>query len=231
MQIDEPSPQRDTRTQRQRDRAKLWRAVNITLFSVLVLCAVYFIAQPKLNIAAWTVMPHSPHSWLGLLTAPLLHGSIEHLAANCISLLILLPLALITYPRASLWGLPFMWIGSGIGAWLLGEPGTHHLGASGVTHGLLFLMMTIGLIRRDRPSIAAALIAFLFYGGMLLTVLPQEAGVSWQAHMGGAIGGIIAGILLRNVDPRSAPRRYSYEDEPEPDEFLGMPIEKHERHD
>ena len=106
MQIHEPSPQRDTRTQRQRDRAKLWRALNITLFSVLLLCVVYFMIQPKLNIAAWTVEPHSPHSWLGILTAPLLHGSVEHLAANCISLLILLPLALVTYPRASLWGLP-----------------------------------------------------------------------------------------------------------------------------
>ena len=218
MQVHEPTPTPDSKSQRAADSRKFRRAVNISLLSIIVLMLVYFVVQPKLNVPAWTVTPHSPHSWLGLLTAPLLHGSVEHLFANCIALAILLPLALLVYPKATVRGMPLMWLGSGLGAYFLGAPDTHHLGASGVTHGLLFLIMTIGLIRRDRPSIAGALIAFLFYGGMLLTVLPQEPGVSWQSHMGGAIGGILAGILLRNADPRPAPRRYSYEDEPDPDD-------------
>jgi membrane associated rhomboid family serine protease len=218
MQVHEPGPFADTPTQRAADRRKFRRAINVTLATVLLLLAIYFGVQPHLNLAAWTVAPHSTQSLLGLLTAPLLHGSVEHVMANCIALCILLPLTLMVYPRATLRGLPLMWLGSGLGAWLLGTPGTHHLGASGVTHGLLFLVMTIGLIRRDRPSIAAALIAFLFYGGMLLTVLPQEAGVSWQSHLGGAIGGVLAGVLLRYSDPRPPRRRYAFEDESEPDD-------------
>lgn len=119
------------------------------------------------------------------------------------------------YPRATLRALPLLWLGSGLGAWLLGDAGSYHLGASGVTRELMFLVFTLGLLRRDRPSIAAGMIAFLFYGGMLLTVLPQEAGVSWQSHLGGAVGGILATCLFRHADPVPPRRRYSWELEEE----------------
>ncbi len=57
------------------------------------------------------------------------------------------------------------------------------------------------------------MIAFLLYGGMLLTVLPREAGVSWQSHLGGAIGGVLAAWLFRRRDPQAPRARYSWEDE------------------
>jgi membrane associated rhomboid family serine protease len=145
----------------------------------------------------------------------LLHGSPEHLGANAVSLLLLGTLAGTTYPRATLRALPLLWLGSGLGAWLLGQPGTHHLGASGLTHGLMFLLLGLGLLRRDRPAIAAAMIAFFLYGGMLLTVLPQEPGVSWQAHLGGALAGMLAAWLFRRSDPQAPRKRYSWELEEE----------------
>src|SRR3546814_6397137 len=64
------------------------------------------------------------------------------------------------------------------------------LGASGVTHGLGFMLFALGVLRRDRAAIAAGMIAFMFYGGMILTVLPREPGISWQAHLGGALAGL-----------------------------------------
>jgi hypothetical protein len=98
---------------------------------------------------------------------------------------------------------------------LLGAAGSYHLGASGLTHGLMFLVFTLGLLRRDRPSIAAAMIAFFLYGGMLLTVLPREAGVSWQAHLGGAVAGVVAAWLFRRSDPLPSRKKYSWEIEEE----------------
>jgi Rhomboid family len=145
----------------------------------------------------------------------LLHGSAEHLAANAASLLLLGTLSLAVYPRATVRALPLLWLGSGLGAWWLGAPGTYHLGASGVTHGLMFLVFVLGVLRRDRPSVAAAMIAFFLYGGMLLTVLPQEAGVSWQSHLGGAIGGVIAAVLWRHRDPLPPRKKYSWDLEDE----------------
>ena len=50
---------------------------------------------------------------------------------------------------------------------------------------------------------------------MLLTVLPQEAGISWQSHLGGALGGALSGWLFRNADPTPPRRKYSWELEEE----------------
>ena len=207
-------PRHDHEAQRKADRRRLLRAVNVSLGFVLVLILVYS-AQAGFDWSPFAVAPHELRGLPGLLTAPLLHGSVEHITANATSLLILGSLAGSVYPRATAWSLPFLWIGSGLGAWWLGEAGSHHLGASGVTHGLMFLLFTLGLLRRDHAAIAAGMIAFFFYGGMLLTVLPHEAGISWQSHLGGAVGGVIAALLFRRLDPALPRKRYSWEDEEE----------------
>ncbi|GAB2628393.1 rhomboid family intramembrane serine protease [Novilysobacter erysipheiresistens] len=215
MHLSDDAVPLDPHAQRAADRRRWLGAFNLSLAFVLVLCVV-FALQSSIDLRAWTVQPWSAAGLLGLIGAPLLHGSVEHIAANAISLLLLGTLAGGMYPRASARALPLMWLGSGLGAWLLGEAGSHHLGASGLTHGLMFLVFVLGLLRRDRPAIAAAMIAFFLYGGMLLTVFPREAGISWQAHLGGAIGGVIAAALWRRLDPQAPRRMYSWELEEEP---------------
>ena len=196
------------------DRSRLLRAFNLSFAFVFVLLVV-FVSQPAMDVRALAVAPGDIGQWAGLLAAPLLHGSPEHLGANAGALLILGTLAGAVYPKATLRALPLIWLGSGLGAWLLGEPGSRHLGASGLTHGLMFLVVVLGLRRRDRASIAAGMVCFLFYGGMLLTVLPHEPGISWQSHMGGAIGGLLAGLLWPRLDPLAPRQRYSWEEDEE----------------
>jgi len=204
----------DAEAQRQHDRRRLRRALNASLASVLLLAACFAI-QHGFDWRFLTVIPRHAEGLLGLLTAPLLHGSPQHILANGTAVLLLGTLAGTTYPKASLRALPLLWLGSGLGAWLLGEPGSHHLGASGVTHGLAFLVFVLGLLRRDRAAIAAGMLAFLFYGGMLLTILPREAGVSWESHLGGALAGVVAALLFRRVDPQPPKPKYSWEIEEE----------------
>ena len=201
-------------TQRRLDRQRLRRALNASLGFVLLLAACYA-AQQGFEFRSLTVTPHSAAGLLGLLTAPLLHGSLEHIVANSVAVLLLGTLAGTVYPQATLRALPLLWLGSGLGAWLLGQPGSHHLGASGVTHGLGFLVFMLGLLRRDRAAIAAGMLAFMFYGGMLMTILPREAGVSWESHLGGAVAGVIAALLFRRSDPAPPRRKYSWEIEEE----------------
>ncbi|UNK58702.1 rhomboid family intramembrane serine protease [Pseudoxanthomonas daejeonensis] len=198
----------------ERDRRRLLLAFNLSLGFIGLLLLV-FVLQPRLPVGALAVSPRDPAALLGLLTAPLLHGSVAHLAANATALLILGTLAGSVYPRATSRALPLMWLGSGLGAWLLGEDGTRHLGASGVTHGLMFLVVTLGLLRRDRPSIAAGMIVMLFYGGSVLAVLPHGDGISWQSHLGGALAGVLSGFLFRRLDPMPPRKRYSWEVEEE----------------
>ena len=205
-------PRHDPETQARIDRGRLKRALNLSLAFVLLLAIVYA-AQGSFDTRPFAVAPQSLPGLLGVLTAPLLHGSLEHITANATSLLILGTLAGSVYPRATGWSLPLLWLGSGLGAWWLGEPGSYHLGASGLTHGLMFLVFMLGVLRRDRAAIATGMIAFFFYGGMLLTVLPREPGVSWQSHLGGAVAGILAALLFRKLDPALPRKRYSWEDE------------------
>lgn len=214
MHLPVPELPPDLPAQRRSDMARFWRAFNASLGFVLLMLVVYS-AQQFHDWRALAVAPLSLHGLLGLLASPLLHGSPEHVGANAISMLLLGTLAGTTYPRATLRALPLLWLGSGLGAWLLGEPGSLHLGASGLAHGLGFLLFALGVLRRDRAAAAAAMIAFMFYGGMLLTVLPREPGISWQAHLGGAVAGLLAAWLFRRSDPLAPRKRYSWEIEEE----------------
>jgi len=214
MYLPTPDDTLDPQAQRAADKRRLGDALRAAIAFVALLTVVFGL-QGLGDSRMFAVAPGSLQGLAGVLTAPLLHGSPAHLVANASALLILGTLALAVYPRATLRALPLIWLGSGLGAWLLGDPGSLHLGASGLTHGLMFLVFGLGLLRRDRPSIAAGMIAFLFYGGMLLTVLPQEPGVSWQSHLGGALGGMLAALLFRHADPLPPRRRYSWELEEE----------------
>lgn len=195
-------------------RARFRRALLASMAFVAALGAIFFAGPWLGDTGAFALVPQSWSGLVGVITAPLLHGSAGHWLANASALLILGPLVGTVYPRASLRALPLIWILSGLVTWAIGRPSLH-IGASGLTHGLLFLLLFLGLLRRDRAAIAAALIGFFFYGGMLLTVLPQEPGVSWQSHLGGALGGIVAAWLFRRRDPLPPRKRYSWEIEEE----------------
>ncbi|TNJ33299.1 rhomboid family intramembrane serine protease [Arenimonas terrae] len=196
-------------------RARFRRALLASMAFVAALGAIFFAGPWLGDTRALALVPQSWPGLAGVITAPLLHGSAGHWLANASALLILGPLVGTVYPRASLRALPLIWILSGLGTWIIGRPSLH-IGASGLTHGLLFLLLFLGLLRRDRAAIAAALIGFFFYGGMLLTVLPREAGISWEYHLSGALAGILAAFVWRCADPEPPRRRYSWEDEPEP---------------
>ncbi|MGY4514515.1 rhomboid family intramembrane serine protease [Lysobacter sp. HA18] len=227
MHLHTPAMPTDPAQQRQLDRRRWRRAFNVSLAGVLALLAIYS-AQSTFDLGAWSVRPHDVDGLRGIATAPLLHGSIEHVGSNALGLLALGTLTVAQYPRALLRTVPLAWIGSGLAAWWLGSVGSAHLGASGVINGMLFMVLTLGLMRRDRPAVAAAMLGLTLFGGMLLSVLPHEAGISWQSHLGGAIGGVIGGVWARHADPLPPRVRYSWEDEDEDAadiEVLDAPVE------
>lgn len=211
----------DTPAQRAQDLRRWRGAFNLSLGAVLALAAA-FALQQDLDAAALTVRPGRLDGLWGVLTAPLLHGSLAHLASNAFGVLVLGTLAFGLYPKAARATVPLAWLGAGLGAWWLGDAGSHHLGASGVVNGLVFLLVVLGLLRRDRPSVAAMLVALTLFGSALLGVLPREPGISWQSHLGGAVAGAFGGWLLRAADPLPARVRYSWEEEAEPDPAIAQ---------
>ena len=95
---------------------------------------------------------------------------------------------------------------SGLGVWFFGAGPT--VGASGVIFGYLGYLFMRGLVERNWWNIAVALLVGLLYGSQLRGALPGDPNVSWQAHMFGLIGGLVAAILFRRRRPdRCAWRR------------------------
>lgn len=204
--------------QRRADHLRVARAALVGATALLFLWWVraveWVLGRPLLMLG---VIPRDPAGLVGVLFAPLVHGSFEHLLANSLGVFLLTALAIYGYPRAFRVALPLIWLGSGVAVWCLARESVH-LGASGLTHGLMFFLFALGLLRRDRLAIAVALVAFFLFGGMLMTVFPRDPGVSWEYHLFGALAGLVAAILTRRLDPPPPEPVYSWdlEDEEEP---------------
>lgn len=170
-----------------------------------------------LSFASFGVFPGRISGLPGVLLAPMLHGSIAHLLANTSALLVLGTALRYGYPSAARVVMPVVYLGSGLAVWLFARP-AYHLGASGLTFGMMFFIFTVGVLRWDTRSIALALVVFLLYGGMIWGVFPGDPAVSFESHLAGALIGIGLALLLKNRDPGPPRKRYSWEDEEESSE-------------
>lgn len=139
-----------------------------------------------------------PTGWVGILFAPFLHLGFGHLIANTVPLLVLGFLILIGRGGAArmLWSTIVSAVSSGLTAWILTPAHTVVVGASGVIFGWLTYLLTRGIFARDVKNIVIGVLVFMVYGGVLWGVFPTQVGVSWQAHLGGAIGGVLAAWLM-----------------------------------
>jgi membrane associated rhomboid family serine protease len=139
-----------------------------------------------------------------IFTAPLLHAGWEHLAGNSLPFFAFGLLVLLG--GVARWAVSSLVcvVTSGLAAWLLTPPGTIVLGASGLIFGWITYLLARGLWSRRPGQVVLAVVILLVYGSILWGVLPGTPGVSWQAHLGGAVGGVLAAWLLHR---REAERR------------------------
>jgi membrane associated rhomboid family serine protease len=139
------------------------------------------------------VEPRSLVGLTGILTSPWAHGGLAHLVSNTVPLVVLGWLAMLPKQEGFWQALLGGALGGGAAAWLLGGAHTVHIGASGLVFGLFGFIMARGFYARRLVDIAVAVPAGALYGiSMLLGLLPVYPGVSWQSHLGGAIGGVLA---------------------------------------
>ncbi len=150
------------------------------------------------------IRPRSRDGLWEVFTAPFLHGSWAHLVSNTVPFFVLGVMVLLDGWRRWLGTTVIIVLVSGATVWLISPPGSVTLGASGVVFGWLAYLIARGFYTRAPGQIALGVVVLFFYGGALLGVLPTDSGISWQAHLGGAIGGIIAASRQRGrpVDER-----------------------------
>ncbi|MDQ8155524.1 MAG: rhomboid family intramembrane serine protease [Gemmatimonadota bacterium] len=143
------------------------------------------------------VVPRTITGLRGILFAPFIHGSIEHLAANTLPFVVLGWLVLLRDRRHFLPVTLLAMLGAGAVSWLLGSPGSVHVGASGVIFGYLGFLMLAGWYARSLGSVLLSVLVTGLWGSLVFGVLPGQPGVSWQAHLGGFLGGVWAAKLFR----------------------------------
>ena len=150
------------------------------------------------DLDRYGIEPRSEDGLVGVAVAPLLHSGWTHLEANTVPLLVL-GLIVAVVSTARFFGvIAWTWVVSGFGVWLVAPSNSVTVGASGLVFGLLAYLLVVGFLERRAIGILVSVGVFLLYGGVLLGVLPGQPGVSWQGHLFGALGGVLAAYHLAN---------------------------------
>ena len=145
------------------------------------------------------VIPRTLTGLRGILFAPFLHANMQHLIANTIPFLAMGWLVMLRDARHFLPVTLFAMLGSGLMAWLLGAPGSVHIGASGVVFGYFGFLLLGGWYARSFMSISLSILVAVLWGGLVLGIAPGQVGISWQSHLGGFIAGVLAARRYRGA--------------------------------
>ena len=138
------------------------------------------------------ILPRRTLGLRGIVFAPLLHGGFTHLATNTLPLLVLSFFTMLRGLSIFGWVTALVWLVGGAGTWLFGGANTVHIGSSILIFGYLGYLLASAYFERSMISLIIALVVGVLYGGMLFGVLPLREGISWQGHLSGLIGGILA---------------------------------------
>ena len=165
----------------------------IALMWILELADILVLGQ-RLNF--FGIHPREEIGLRGILFAPFLHGNLPHLIANTIPFLTLGWLVMLQETSDFFVVTAITMLVGGLGVWLFGATGSVHIGASMLIFGYLGFLLLRGYFERNLPSIMLSLIVGFLYGGAIWGVLPTRPGISWEGHLFGFIGGIVAARLL-----------------------------------
>jgi membrane associated rhomboid family serine protease len=150
---------------------------------------------PGTDLDRWGVRPRRPDGLVGVLASPFLHSGFDHLLSNTVPFIVLGGLIAASGVARWLRVTAVVAAIAGLGTWLVGPERTIHIGASGVVFGYLTYLLARGFFERRMAYVAVGVAVLLLYGGVLWGLLPRP-GVSWQGHLFGALGGVVAARLF-----------------------------------
>jgi len=143
------------------------------------------------------IVPRTQLGLRGILFAPLLHGTWNHLMANTLPFAVLGWLTLLQGVPEFTIVTAVVWVVSGLGVWLFAAPHTLHVGASGIIFGYFGFLLSRSYFEQDLRSAAVSVVVALLYGPLIWGILPsRRRGISWQGHLFGFVGGILIARYL-----------------------------------
>ncbi|MBV8941323.1 MAG: rhomboid family intramembrane serine protease [Solirubrobacterales bacterium] len=188
----------ERRRQRSVEGLKLLAVIVTAMWIVEVINALH---SNKLDTTGGIYPRNIEHLW-AIFTSPFLHAGFGHLIANTIPFVFMgAIIALQGAARLALVTAIVIIIG-GLGTWLISPGGTDTVGASGMVFGYAAYLLARGLFDRSVVELLVGGIVGLLWGWALIASLVPHGNVSWQGHLTGALGGIIAAWLLAGWDRR-----------------------------
>ncbi len=202
------------------ERKKILYSAVFPMFILLLMFLVHSIQV--LEDTRWFflgVKPLSVEGLPGILLSPFIHADWGHLGANAGPFLVLVSALFYVYRDIAL--KVFIWIYVLAGIWLwFGARDAWHVGASGVVYGVASFLFLSGIIRNHVPLIALSMMVVFLYGGLFWGIFPVEWLVeySWEAHLWGALAGVVVAIVFRKEGPQKPPPPFEEDEDEDEDE-------------
>src|SRR5215212_5296832 len=158
------------------------------------------------DLDQYGIQPHDADGLVGIATAPFLHAGFGHLIGNTIPFFVLgVGIALSGLARVAA-ATAIVAVVGGFGTWLFASSGTNHIGASGIVFGYASYLIARGFFSRNLLHLGVGVLVIAIYGTTLLFGLVPTDGISWQGHLFGAVGGVVAARLLDSREARRKPQ-------------------------
>ena len=152
------------------------------------------------------IEPREVDGLVGIVAAPFLHADFGHLIGNTVPFVVMGVLIALGGAARVIAVTVIVALVSGAGVWLIAQDNSNHIGASGVVFGYATYLITRGFYNKSALEIAVGIVIVAIFGTALLGGLAPQQGISWQGHLFGAIGGVVAARLLMR-DRDSGPRK------------------------
>ncbi|MGR8009036.1 rhomboid family intramembrane serine protease [Streptomyces hypolithicus] len=189
----------DSTPQSRGDRAKT--AAAVMLGWVALLWILEALDQATGALDTYGLSPRDIDELRDVLPMSFMHHGFGHLASNTVPLLILGFLGAFSGIRRFGAVILTIMLGSGLGVWLTAPDYSNTAGASGVVFGLFGYLLVRGFVDRNAVDVVIGLVVAAVYGSILWGVLPADTAVSWQGHLFGLIGGVLAAFTFRRRTP------------------------------
>lgn len=187
------------------------RIITALFFPLAFVLLCWFILGAEVYLGGdwyqYGVSPRRISGLRGILFSPFLHGSWHHLFSNSIPIIVLGSTLFYFYKEIVLELIVWMWLADGLLLWIIGQPGSYHIGASGVVYSLAFFLLLSGFIRKNKSLLAISLIVITFYGYLVWGVFPLDPTVSWEGHLTGLLVGLVLAFYFRDKGPENDPKK------------------------
>jgi len=172
-------------------------AFKYTFFFLLIFWILQFLKLIiGLNLNHLGIYPRSVYGLIGLITAPFIHGNLQHLIANTLPFGIFCFLFFSIYRRKAWQRFILIWITAGFITWLIGRP-AWHIGASGIIYALASFLIFGGILSRKFLLILLSVLLLIIYSGLIWGIFPSDTQTSWEGHLAGALSGLFWAYSFR----------------------------------